>query len=98
MPCDCSHSGPGAFAATVCPGGTSHDGRTDGRETTVLSFISEELIQSICRDRENEARLVRPHTEQRPAPERLAHESDQRRATPVWSAPALRNAVSQANC
>ena len=97
MPCDWSHSGPGPLAATVYTGGTSQGGRTDGRETTVLSFISEELIQTICRDRENEARLVRPHTEQRPDPERTAHEADQRRTTPVWNAPALRDAVSQAN-
>ena len=64
----------------------------------MLSFISEELIQTICRDRENEARLVRPHTERRPDPERIAHESDQRRTTPVWNASALRAAVSPANC
>ena len=63
----------------------------------MLSFISEELIQTICRDRENEARLVRPHTEQRPDPERTAHEADQRRTTPVWNALALRDAVSPAN-
>ena len=63
----------------------------------MLGFISEELIQTICREREDEARRVRPHTEERPDPERMTHESEQRRATPVWNAPALRQAVSRAH-
>ena len=77
-------------------GGTSHGGRTHRREITVLGFISEELIQALCREREDEARQVRPQTEQRPDPERMSHESEGRRATPVWNAPALRDAVSRA--
>ena len=36
----------------------------------MLGFISEELVQAICREREDEARRVRPHTERRPDPER----------------------------
>lgn len=64
----------------------------------MLGFISEELIQTICREREDEARRVRPHTERRPDPERMTHESDQRRATPVWNASALRDSVSQSRC
>jgi len=64
----------------------------------MLGFISEELVQSICREREDEARRVRPHTEQRPDPERTTHESDLRRVTPLWNAPALRDGVSQARC
>ncbi len=64
----------------------------------MLGFISEELIQTICREREDEARRVRPHTERRPDPERMTHESDQRRATPLWSAHALRDGVSRSRC
>ncbi len=64
----------------------------------MLGFISEELVQTICREREDEARRVHPHTERRPGPERTTHESEQRRTTPLWNAPALRNAVSQARC
>ena len=63
----------------------------------MLGFISEELIDALCREREDEARQVRPHTEQRPDPERMTHESEQRRTTPVWNAPALRHAVSRAH-
>ncbi len=59
----------------------------------MLGFISEELIQTICRERADEARRVLPHTERRPDPERLTHEAAQRRTTPLWSAPALRNSV-----
>ncbi len=62
----------------------------------MLSFISEELIKTVCREREDEARKVRPHTERRPDPDRMTHESDQRRAAPLWNAPALRDAVSRA--
>ena len=64
----------------------------------MLGFISEELVQTICREREDEARRVHPHTERRPDPERTTHESEQRRTTPLWNTPALRNAVSQARC
>ncbi|MCH7483915.1 MAG: hypothetical protein IIA90_02060 [Chloroflexi bacterium] len=64
----------------------------------MLGFISEELIQTICREREEEARRVRPHTERRPDPERMTHESDQRRATPLWSGLALRDSVLRARC
>ena len=60
----------------------------------MLGFISEELVQTICRERADEARRVRPHTERRPDPERMTHECEQRRATPVWNAPALRDGVS----
>ena len=64
----------------------------------MLSFISEELVQTISREREDEARRVRPHTERRPDPERTTHESAQRRASPLWNAPALRHAVPQSRC
>jgi len=64
----------------------------------MLSFISEELVQTISREREDEARRVRPHTERRPDPERTTHESDQRRASPLWNALALRHAVSRSRC
>ncbi len=62
----------------------------------MLSFISEELIKTASREREDEARNVRPHTKRRPDPDRMTHESDQRRAVPLWNAPALRDAVSRA--
>lgn len=62
----------------------------------MLSFISDELVQTICREREDEARRVRPHTERRPDPERTTHEADLRRATLLWNAPALRHGVSRA--
>ena len=68
-------------------------GRTHGKEAAMLGFISEELVETICRDRADEARRVRPHTERRPDPERMTHEADQRRATPQWVAPALRHSV-----
>ncbi len=61
----------------------------------MLGFISEELVQTICREREDEARQVHPHTERRPDPERTTHESAQRRTTPLWSPPALRASVSR---
>ncbi len=64
----------------------------------MLTFISEELVQTICREREDEARQVRPHTERRPDPERTTHESAQRRATPLWSPPALRDSVLRTRC
>jgi len=64
----------------------------------MLSFISEELVQTICREREDEARRVHPHTERRPDPERMTHEPAQRRATPLWSAPALRDGVLRTQC
>lgn len=64
----------------------------------MLGFISEELVRTMGREREDEARRVRPHTERRPDPERTTHESDQRRTTPLWNAPALRHAVSRSRC
>ncbi|MEX0682825.1 MAG: hypothetical protein WD904_13405 [Dehalococcoidia bacterium] len=56
----------------------------------MFGFISEELVWATCRDREEEARRVNPHTERRPDPERTSHEAEQRRSTWFWSAPALR--------
>jgi hypothetical protein len=61
----------------------------------MLSFISEELVWTISREREEEARRVHPHTARRGDPERTTHESEQRRAEPYWSAPALRHSVSR---
>lgn len=63
----------------------------------MLSFITEELIQTICREREDEARRVRPHTERQPDPERTTHESAQRRASPLWSAAVLRRGIFRAH-
>jgi hypothetical protein len=62
----------------------------------MLSFISEELVWTIARDREEEARRVHPHTARRPDPERSTHESELRRAEPYWIAPALRHGVYRA--
>ena len=59
----------------------------------MLSFISEELVQIISREREDEARRVHPHTERRPDPERTTHEADLRRTALQWNAPALRHGV-----
>jgi hypothetical protein len=61
----------------------------------MLGFISEELVWTICREREDEARRVRPHTARRPDPERSTHEFEQRRVAPFWNAPALRNSASR---
>lgn len=61
----------------------------------MLGYISEELIRTVCREREDEVRSVHPHTARRPDPERSTHEYEQRRAILSWHAPALRHSVSR---
>lgn len=61
----------------------------------MFGFISEELVWTICRERQDEARRARPHTARRPDPERSTHELEQRRAVPMWNAPALKHGVSR---
>jgi hypothetical protein len=61
----------------------------------MLGFISEELIWAMSRERDEEARRVRPHTARRGDPERTTHQADQWRAQLSWSAPALRHSVER---
>ena len=62
----------------------------------MLAFITEELAWAVARERDEEARRVRPHTARRPDPARSTHEDEERRVDLYWSAPAIRHAVHRA--
>jgi len=61
----------------------------------MLGFVTDELVWAVCRDREDEARRVLPHTARRPDPERTTHEADLRRSEWTWTAPYLRSGSSR---
>lgn len=55
----------------------------------MLGFMSEELVRAVVKEREGDARMVRPHTEHEPEA-RQSHEHDEHRAPGTWLAPYLR--------
>ena len=56
----------------------------------MLSFFSDELVWAVLREREEDARKVRPHTATKPEGERRAHEHEDHRARVLWVAQYLR--------
>jgi hypothetical protein len=63
----------------------------------MLTFFSDELVWAMRREREEDARNVRPHTSSRPDGERRANEHAEHRATETWVAPYLRAGVAGGN-
>lgn len=55
----------------------------------MMSFMPDELIWAMQREREREARNVHPHTERKPDAERSPLEQ-QRNPLGVWVGPSLR--------
>ncbi len=56
----------------------------------MLGFLSEELVWAIARERQEEMRNIRPHTEIRPDPERSTQERQRRDPVSIWLAGYLR--------
>lgn len=56
----------------------------------MLSFITDELVWAIRREREDSARNVRPHTQGLHSIERVTHEAETRETEGTWIARALR--------
>lgn len=56
----------------------------------MLSFMTDELVWAIRREREEEARNVRPHTPRMPNGERITHDAETRAAEGSWIARTLR--------
>ena len=56
----------------------------------MLSFVSDELVWAMQREREEEILKVRPHTARKPDPERTSHDHDDRNTLGLWVAPSLR--------
>jgi len=57
------------------------------------SFITDELVWAITREREEEARRIRPHTELKMAQERSQNQPPSNGGRPTWShlQPSLNN-------
>ena len=55
----------------------------------MLGFVSEELVWAVAKEREGDARKVRPHTERGPE-EALPREHAEHHAIGTWLAPFLR--------
>ena len=55
----------------------------------MMSFMPDELVWAMQREREREARNVLPHTERKPDAERSTLEQD-RNTVGVWVGPSLR--------
>ena len=54
----------------------------------MLGFMADELVWALCREREEEARSIRPHTEKRPDAERPVRQPSN---WGYWVAAALRS-------
>jgi hypothetical protein len=63
----------------------------------MLSYFSDELIWALSREREEEVRRIRPHTERRAQPDRTSPPEDRARRPwrPTPSLPALRRLTSE---
>lgn len=55
----------------------------------MMGFMSDELVRAVVKEREGDARKVRPHSEYKPET-RVPHEHDEHRALGAWLAPYLR--------
>jgi hypothetical protein len=55
----------------------------------MLGFVSEELVWAVVKERGEDARKVRPHTEGAPG-ERMPREHEEHRVHGTWLAPFLR--------
>jgi hypothetical protein len=55
----------------------------------MLGFMSDELVWAVAKEREGDARKVRPHTEYRPE-SRQPREHEEHHALGIWLAPYLR--------
>ena len=55
----------------------------------MMGFISDELVRAVVKEREEDARKVRPHTDCEPE-ERQSYEHDDHHAHGTWLAPYLR--------
>jgi hypothetical protein len=55
----------------------------------MLGFMSDELVWAVVKEREGDARKVRPHTEAKPD-ERQPNEHAEHHTLGVWLAPHLR--------
>ena len=56
----------------------------------MLSFMPDELVWVMQREREQEARAVHPHTERQPNGKRSAREQERHNWLGIWVAPSLR--------
>ena len=56
----------------------------------MLSFVTNELVWAIQREREEEIRNIRPHTARKPDPERTTHDPNGQGPVGLWIAPSLR--------
>lgn len=62
----------------------------------MMSFITDELVWAIRRERDEEARNVRPHTPRRPDTSAADHESQPYDPEGLWIGRALRANASSA--
>jgi hypothetical protein len=58
----------------------------------MLGFTSDELVWAVVRERQQDARQVRPHTEYKPE-RRVPHEHAEHHAVGTWLGPYLRAGV-----
>ena len=56
----------------------------------MFTFMPDELIWAIRREREEEARNVLPHTARKPDPERTFHQFRREQRTPSWVSASLK--------
>jgi hypothetical protein len=56
-------------------------------------FVTDELVWAVRRERSEEMRQIRPHTDRKPDGERSAHEHEGHVACETWAGPALRRAA-----
>lgn len=56
----------------------------------MFTFMPDELIWAIRREREEEARNVMPHTSRKPDPERTVHDFRPEQRSPNWVSPSLK--------
>ncbi len=57
----------------------------------MFSFMPDELVWAMQREREQEVRAVLPHTKHKPDPERHVHErTDNHTTLGLWVTPGLR--------